>query len=82
MAESEKKVKRLYVVRSDDSCRLVNANSGAAALRHVVKPIYTVVPAKAADVAEILVGGGRVEEAADEGVPDPTRAIPKQRVKS
>jgi hypothetical protein len=70
----EKKVKRLYVVRSDDSCRLVNAVSGAAALRHVVKPVYRVLPAKASDVATILTAGGKVEQADDEGEP----SIPEQ----
>jgi hypothetical protein len=66
MADEKAKVKRLYVVMADDSCRLVNAVSGVAALRHVVKPVYTVVPARAIDVAQLMTAGAKVEEADEE----------------
>ena len=57
--------KRLYVV-SDAIAKvehLVMAVSGAAALRHVVKPVYLVQIASAHDVAMLMGKGVAVEQA-------------------
>jgi len=48
--------------------RLVNAGTPAAARLHVTKPLYEVKPATAADVSKFYEQGGKIEEAAADGV--------------
>ena len=64
--KAKRKVSKLYVVRCDDTCRLVSAISASAALRHVVHPKYIVFLAKAGDVAEAMSMGAKVEESVAE----------------
>lgn len=61
-------VKRLYVVRDDETCRLVNATSASSALRFIVAPKFSVYRAAPGDVASVLTAGGKIEEVPDKFV--------------
>ena len=53
---------RIYVVKCNDSERLVEANTPSQAVMHVASAYVSAKAAKAADVARVMAAGGKVEQ--------------------
>ena len=60
---------RIYLVRHNLECRLVDASSAAQAIRHVVADRYTAKPATAKDIAVHMSAGVAVETAGEAPAP-------------
>lgn len=69
---------RIYIIEEEgrEAPRLVEAVSAAAALRHVVEPLYCARLADARDVARAMTAGATVETAGD---PVPAVVIAKTK---
>ena len=66
ITKTTKTPRRLYTVISPDGAeRLVNATSPSAAINHIARPGYSAVAASSAEVARILIAGGKIIEAGE-----------------
>ena len=65
-AKTTKTPRRLYTVISPDGAeRLVNATSPSAAINNIARPGYSAVASSSAEVARILLAGGKIIEAGE-----------------
>lgn len=57
---------RIYVVDNNDEKRLIEATSGAQAIRHAVKDRYSARVATTKDMANLMLKGVKLEHVSDE----------------
>ena len=57
---------RIYVVKFNETERLVEANTPSQAVRHVVAGMVTASAAKPQDVASVMAAGAKLERASAE----------------
>lgn len=71
--------KRIYVITHDGLEYLVNANSPAAALRHVARRTMGVAVAKQSDLVRLLTAGVKVEIAGTDDDPQISIELPEDQ---